>query len=33
MGGRVLEDYKNTILLQISLFLLVMEDYKNTPPH
>ena len=30
MGGRVLEDYKNTILLQISLFLLVMEDYKNT---
>jgi hypothetical protein len=26
-----LEDYKNTILLQNSPFLLVLEDYKKTP--
>jgi hypothetical protein len=30
-GIRVLEDYRNTILLQNSRFLLVLEDYKKTP--
>jgi len=29
--GHVLEDYRNTILLQNSLVLLVLEDYKKTP--